>query len=712
MQENPNTDEILENLKTVIKNRPVVNGYTIDGPTSLDLDDGLFLREKDGKYILEISIADVASIVKLNSKIFQAAYESLETDYYATYNIPMLPKILSEDKLSLMPGYLRPALTFFLEFTEEGTVSHLEIKETAFHNIRKLSYDEFDSILKHKDRPLHNLFNKCYNLAKFLYENRRRNGALAVYDLRNGIYTNEEGAILPLGKASYSSHLVIQEFAIITNKTVATFFAEMDIPFLFRNHTVKQNAPARDEILSQIDSSVSHPELLPSFFKRFPIWFNRADYGPKLRGHFALNEPVYTHITSPIRRIADLLNHYIIKSYIHNEKSPLSFEDLSEISEDINKRLLDKKLKKQQYYKEKTEENSLRILQNISAAKLDKLDDGDFVNVIRAAIQNNLLNKKLEISIEKMLKSDTPNIVVLYLILFKTAKDNNVWQKMKESILKFVSEKSGFAVQLLHILEQKEHIKSLAFETKQMNSYFNTTIIANFQSKGLIANNPIPAANKKASMHDAALAMLEQITGISLPKKEITPQIATFQNKTTKSAPGGAPVNFVGKLMEICAKNNKLSVPYFEYKVEGLSHAPIITCYASINSKDIHIQKEATANNKKDAKQEAAEKLYLSLKEQGLDKIQKEHEENTGNGMNYIGELMEFCRKYQLPQPKYFFKKLGEKRMGGASFECTVKIKIYEDSQEFLAYAGRKKQSKQNASKLCLDYLRANYEEE
>ena len=60
-------------------------------------------------------------------------------------------------------------------------------------------------------------------------------------------------------------------------------------------------------------------------------WLNKAEYNPTLVGHFALNLTAYCHFTSPIRRLADLLNHRIIKALLHQQPHPYRKVELEQL---------------------------------------------------------------------------------------------------------------------------------------------------------------------------------------------------------------------------------------------------------------------------------------------------------------------------------------------------------------------------------------------
>ena len=358
MPTRPISDAAYNELKSLkfpsnyFKDKPKVSGYTIDGPESKDLDDGIDFQKHGDNYLLQVSIADVTSLVKPDSEIFKEALRRTETRYYLGGNRSMLPRMLAESKLSLLPRSKNPAITFEIELSPQADILDFKFYESVFKNKRRLCYDEFDKIIESSESdPDYLKFNEMAVFTDMMLEKRRNSGALAIYDLKKGIYTDEEGRIVPLNKErAHVSNIVIQEFMIITNKALAIFCAENNIPLLYRNHTVRMTAPDRKEIFEQINLALMNSKYLNSLRERSRLWFNRATYGLALQGHYGLNEPAYTHITSPIRRVADLINHFSLKAFLHKEEPAFGIDEIQEMAKSINKKNASNKNEKSKIY--------------------------------------------------------------------------------------------------------------------------------------------------------------------------------------------------------------------------------------------------------------------------------------------------------------------------------------------------------------------------
>jgi len=152
------------------------------------------------------------------------------------------------------------------------------------------------------------------------------------------IIQDENGkAIDVVKRIREEGEMLIEDFMIAANETVATHIANMDLPFIYRIHDVpnadkindfmtmvnilgyKLTGNVRDitpksmqNILDQLQDKPEF-EILSSLLLRS---MRKAEYSKENIGHFGLASRAYTHFTSPIRRFPDLTVHRLLKKYL------------------------------------------------------------------------------------------------------------------------------------------------------------------------------------------------------------------------------------------------------------------------------------------------------------------------------------------------------------------------------------------------------------
>ena len=331
-------------------------GITIDGPRARDLDDAFWLEEKGDGYILHVSIADVGYNIKADSFIDIEARKRCFTRYLKHANLPMFPHKYSEGVLSLLHGKNRPAITISIPIDSLGETKTPTIRKTVLKNKAKLSYEKAALIMESAKHQYNEVLKNSHDLAQLLFRKRRKSGAITIYSLHNRLTTTEEGLVKMISpEDAFNSHILIQEFMILTNQIVAVFFANNNIPGLFRNHTSKAISPDRNLLLSDVNNVINLGDIgrIETLVERFALIFNKAEYSPIIKGHFSLNLPAYMHITSPIRRFADLVNIRQLSAFISNKKLPYSMSELVEIGKHINDVALAYKEEKNEYFRKR-----------------------------------------------------------------------------------------------------------------------------------------------------------------------------------------------------------------------------------------------------------------------------------------------------------------------------------------------------------------------
>ena len=176
--------------------RPKVQGLTIDGPTSLDLDDSIWLEETEAGATLSVHISDVSDHIQISSPIDESAIASTQTRYHRQGNDPMLPRMLSEATLSLQEGQPRATLTFQLELEHDGRVTDCTIFESWLISAKRFSYAQADYAIASPKLRWHGVLKLCQDWTQKLNQQRKETGALGAMSVFGSkVYLDEEGRI-------------------------------------------------------------------------------------------------------------------------------------------------------------------------------------------------------------------------------------------------------------------------------------------------------------------------------------------------------------------------------------------------------------------------------------------------------------------------------------------------------------------------------------
>ncbi|KAJ2395675.1 hypothetical protein GGI23_004213 [Coemansia sp. RSA 2559] len=339
--------------------------FTIDPPTARDLDDAVSCtRLPNGNMLVGVHIADVSFFVRPNTALDIQARQRATTTYMVQRAYPMLPSMLCEDLCSLNPGVDRLAFSVMWEMDPTtATVKSTWFGRTIINSACKLAYDDAQHVIDGNhlsDTVLCYEFSKgkavpasssrktqieasiawFYKLSKIMRQRRFENGALSLSSVKLSFELDSSGE--PIDCCPYAikdSNRLIEEFMLLANTSVA---ARIEATFpdasLLRRHSPPL-ARRLNEVCKQLEASgvylspESSGDLQKSLSKvadpdvRFTIeeiltgpmqralYFSTHSIKDKARyKHYALNIPLYTHFTSPIRRYADIIVHRTLEA--------------------------------------------------------------------------------------------------------------------------------------------------------------------------------------------------------------------------------------------------------------------------------------------------------------------------------------------------------------------------------------------------------------
>jgi ribonuclease R len=591
------------------------SGVTLDGPYTKDIDDAFDLVYADGKWTLTVSIADVARTIHAGTELDTRAYERTATRYFAAGNSPMIPRAFSEDKCSLWPHKPKKVMAVELTFDENGRRLDWKIHRQAKLTSRaKLAYDMVPGILADVDHEHHVLFQGARKLAFKLLERRRQAGAMVLYDLNNGWITTEDGYLKKIEKHEETvGQIIIQEFMIATNASVAEWCVQNDVPVLFRNHNARAAAPPREDLMQQMQDAFSTP--LPNLDlvrQRVHMLMDRADYGPILLGHYGLNVPAYLHFTSPIRRYADLVNQRQIDAFIAGDELPYTALRLNELAVHINTVEKQERDKRSLNLKERQDNRARQA--GSDARRLHGLNAKEFERVVKVQTRSGEPPTEAlqEAYANRLLDRTMPIVCLTVGYLFPPLDD--AWRPLRESILAYLVRVPSDAISMVMQAAQICGWPEFEYEGSRTGADHAPVFTARARVRfpSAVAEGPLPknaeasaqGTSAKDAKAKATIALLAAIYDLPRPELGNIPVPPPPPVKKPPD-PNKDPISV---LHEIC-QTRGIPLPDYTFASEGPPHKVTFTCTCKIDG----ISKQGKSHSKQESKRLAVKEVLSAL---------------------------------------------------------------------------------------------------
>ncbi|KAF8486539.1 hypothetical protein JB92DRAFT_1526181 [Gautieria morchelliformis] len=328
--------------------------FSIDPSSAKDIDDALSIKKnEDGTYDVGVHIADVSHFVKPNTALDRDARKRATSVYLVQRAVPMLPPTLSEQLCSLRPGEDRLAFSVIFTVTEDSRVLKKWFGKTVIKSAAKLSYANAQDVIdgkglgevpiipEHDASGIEGDIRSLQNLAKQIRARRFENGCLSLHSSRLYFDLGDDG--LPVDCSPYdatAANFLVEEFMLLANMSVAQQIA-LHLPeqALLRRHEdpIERRLVGFAERATRLGYNMdisSAGALMKSFdaiedpvHRRIVSLLSRkATHRAKYfcagmldiakYHHYALNAPLYTHFTSPIRRYVDVIVHRQLESIL------------------------------------------------------------------------------------------------------------------------------------------------------------------------------------------------------------------------------------------------------------------------------------------------------------------------------------------------------------------------------------------------------------
>ena len=250
-----------------IEDRSSWNIFTIDGPTTTDYDDAFSIKTlENGNQCLSIYISNVTIWMDVLN-LWSSFSQRISTIYLPDRKRPMLPTILSDCLCSLQSGNSRIAFLMDIIISKEYSIIDIKYANAKIKVSKNFIYDEPDLV---KNNSYQTLFSVTEELSKkYNY----------ISNIRN-------------------SNDVVAYLMILMNYHTSTKMLE------FKNGIFRSSI-----IQNKVNLPSNIPEEVGNFIKVWNSSICQYVDGSNIHiKHELLNIDSYIHITSPIRRLVDLLN--------------------------------------------------------------------------------------------------------------------------------------------------------------------------------------------------------------------------------------------------------------------------------------------------------------------------------------------------------------------------------------------------------------------
>ena len=315
---------------------------TIDEPTSKDLDQALFVETSPTGWVVWYAIADAAWFVRPGTALYREALARGATYYLPGLVIPMLPKELSEDLVSLNPEVDRRAMVFRMEVHADGNRGDAEIVRARIRSQAKLNYGGVQQFLDghierlmptpQGDESLRLL--REVGLARMHHAHQRG----VVSYRRTEVDAGLQGArFVAVGGTRHATERYNEQISLLCNRVGAAFLGAQTAGHVEPIYRVHEAPGARrlDALRSQIAALVSRhrcdeavwlwrsEERLSTYLDRLPegrlaravhrqaiLTNHPGRFQSERAGHHGVGAEAYARFSAPMREIVGVFLHH------------------------------------------------------------------------------------------------------------------------------------------------------------------------------------------------------------------------------------------------------------------------------------------------------------------------------------------------------------------------------------------------------------------
>ncbi|HHF0197565.1 TPA: exoribonuclease II [Haemophilus influenzae] len=341
------------------ENLTALHFVTIDSESTMDMDDALYIEPITQNSVqtgwkLVVAIADPTAYIALDCQIEQEAKQRCFTNYLPGFNIPMLPRELSDELCSLIANQTRPALVCYIETDLAGNITAKPHFVSAYVQSKaKLVYNNVSDYLEQTNNQwqpetpeIAQQIHWLHQFTKARIQWRKTHSLLFKEKPDYAFVLAENGKVQEI-KAEYRriANQIVEEAMIIANICAAQFLHEQAKTGIFNTHSgfdKKYLENAHHFLMANLANEQNQAELAERYSVenlatlngycqmrhdidhlesdyvalRLRRYLTFSEFKSELVPHFGLGLEGYATWTSPIRKYSDMVNHRLIKAVL------------------------------------------------------------------------------------------------------------------------------------------------------------------------------------------------------------------------------------------------------------------------------------------------------------------------------------------------------------------------------------------------------------
>lgn len=281
--------------------------FTIDGEETRCLDDAIYFeKNRDGTYTLYVHITYIPALMRYDSKAFEYATKQVETIYLMDEAKSLFPDYISNYRASLLQGQIRYTETgiWLIEPNMIINPDSFKLKKSIIKSHCRLTYDNADMIIG--DNSKEYLSQTLGQVGKFALRQKKMNSKKKSNDNLRDDYLDIDLPNASLLSSSVSAN-IIQVCMMLFGHSTAKLAFDNNIPYINRACEEQRLLRLNNSLVSEIkENNGECTNKVIAYYTTEPIT------------HCALGDVLYSHSSSPARRVPDAENQFCLEHLYFN----------------------------------------------------------------------------------------------------------------------------------------------------------------------------------------------------------------------------------------------------------------------------------------------------------------------------------------------------------------------------------------------------------